>query len=82
MIAAAEFAIEIQSIRYNEEEDHIGQGGFGTVYKAKWDGAVSISSYYQYGFARASALELVAIKRIHEEDAALSNREGHMVSFS
>ncbi|KAJ7360840.1 hypothetical protein DFH08DRAFT_951481 [Mycena albidolilacea] len=39
MIAAAEFAIEIQSIRYNEEEDCIGQGGFGTVFKAKWDGA-------------------------------------------
>jgi hypothetical protein len=81
MIAAAK-SIEIQSIRYNEEEDYIGQGGFGIVFKAKWDGVVNILRYYQYGFAQASALEPVAIKRIHEEDTALSSQEGHMVSFS
>ncbi|KAJ7720644.1 hypothetical protein B0H16DRAFT_1792677 [Mycena metata] len=59
MIASAKYAIEIQSIKYNEE-DCIGEGGFGVVFKAKWDGTP------------------VAIKRLHEKDAAPSSREGHM----
>jgi len=46
MIASAKYAIEIQSISYNEEDDQIGQGGFGIVFKAEWNGVVSIFSYY------------------------------------
>jgi hypothetical protein len=42
MIASTKYAIESQSITYNEDDGYIGEGGFGVVYKAEWNGTVSI----------------------------------------
>jgi hypothetical protein len=42
MIASTKYAIEIQSVTYDEEDDYIGRGGFGMVFKARWDGTASI----------------------------------------